>query len=437
MRGKLVRITELLQLLQQSRRPAQRRVAQQPALQDAAQAGDAGALLQPLVERHRALPRDTRAAHHPVLAEQIQRPVAQLRVDEGRGRGFELLDQILRGQPPQFRDGARHRLGHPPRRRRLRHQAGHRHDGAHQRTETPAQHPAVAFGMVEWIAPAEGPLAEGVRARQHADGVQGREPELADELALVDPRRRIEEEHRGIGVHRRLARLGVTVDEGTLGGVAVLHRQRGDAGGVDDGHPLHRRRRQEPVDVGDLRHGAADVDQHAVVEHSPAAAAVVAHDLRPRGGAVAEDGDGVGGLQGARRRDVLADQGVDQRRLARLEPADDQHPRRREQDPAQPVGVVRQIAAAGGQRVQRPVDFPRDGVHGLGVHVRAVLHQRPTPLNVPADVARSPRIFATISLFRFSRASVWRRSSSEARAAARASSMRRLSSSPSRRSRAR
>jgi hypothetical protein len=104
-------------------------------------------------------------------------------------------------------------------------------------------------------------------------------------------------------------------------------RQRGDARRVDECHLPERRRRpldDETVDVRGVDAAEVDADGAAVAgERHLARLALAGLERGPVGDAVSVPGDDAGALAGVGGRQLLADQRVEQRRLAGLDLAGD------------------------------------------------------------------------------------------------------------------
>ena len=105
--------------------------------------------------------------------------------------------------------------------------------------------------------------------------------------------------------------------------------QRGDAGGVDQGVLPQPGAGHLHLEVVDLLGGPAEVDLDGAghpVERAGFGAAVAQVGGPRVGGAVGVPSDDPGALAGVGGRQLLADQGVEQRRLPGLDLAGDGHP---------------------------------------------------------------------------------------------------------------
>ena len=195
------------------------------------------------------------------------------------------------------------------------------------------------------------PGADLVGPRRHADDAE-RTRRAADECADLGEQRDVRGVQRAQQEHHRVdPRHTVFGDEQPQGALGHVAGQRRGAGGVDDrgvdqlgGGPLH-------VEVDDVVGvEAGEVERQRPVAGvtgdghvGPAPAAVIRRHLG--GGPVAEPGDDAGRLGGVGWRDVLADERVDQRRLARLERARQRDADGLVQSLADPVQLVVQVGA--------------------------------------------------------------------------------------------
>ena len=240
-------------------------------------------------------------------------------------------------------------LGQRRRLRSLSQQAHHRHDRGYLITKQLC----IVTGQIERELPRLTRIAPDlIGPAQHADRRGARS--LAGIALLVGVstqgselvlhHRLVEQEHHGVG---RRGRIGSSAHhQELLGGGTQRAVHRADAGRVDQRHRTQRLVRQICVECGDLgqRHrqlgGKHTLRRQLHVElatvfepHADALRLPVAKPRhRPR--ALAD----IGGS------DPQSEQGVDQRRLARLHPPHNRHPKRLAQTRLEPVKLLSHLA---------------------------------------------------------------------------------------------